>query len=287
MCCTSLKRAGLFAPMRGLVRSVVSVLAAVALCVPAFAQSSATGIIRGKVQNATNGAFLENATVEIEGTNRISVTNGYGEFEFRGVPAGEVTLKAGYIGQPTQSATVTVADGGEATQDFTFRGAAGKDGVVQLDPYTVNVERYTNARAVAIAAERNAVNIKNVVSIEEFGEIPSGNVGEFVKFLPGIQIDYGASNGNNQGFSENRANGVSVRGFGPEDTTILIDGLPVSSTLPGNLTRQVGLDQMSINNASRVELIKVATPDMPANSIGGQVNLVTRSSFESPKPKYD
>ncbi len=287
MCCTSLNRAGLFAPMRGFVRSVVSVLAAVALCVPAFAQSSPTGIIRGKVQNATNGAYLENATVEIEGTNRISVTNGYGEFEFRGVAAGEVTLKATYIGQTAQMATVTVTDGGEVSQDFTFRGTAGKDGVVQLDPYTVNVERYANARAVAIAAERSSVNIKNVVSIDEFGEIPSGNVGEFVKFLPGIQIDYGASNGNNQGYSENRANGVSVRGFGPEDTTILIDGLPVAATVPGNLTRQVGLDQMSINNASRIELIKVATPDIPANSVGGQVNLVTRSSFEFPKPKYD
>ncbi|MDQ5978399.1 MAG: hypothetical protein QG602_1373, partial [Verrucomicrobiota bacterium] len=71
------------------------------------------------------------------------------------------------------------------------------------------------------------------------------------------------------------------------DTTILIDGLPVAATVPGNLTRQVGLDQMSINNASRIELIKVATPDIPANSVGGQINLVTRSSFEFPKPKYD
>ncbi|RXK53626.1 TonB-dependent receptor [Oleiharenicola lentus] len=286
MCCTSLNRAGLFASTRGLIRSVVSVLAAVALCVPAFAQSPATGVIRGKIQNASNGAYLENATVEIEGTSRIAVTNGYGEFEIRGVPAGEVTLKASYVGQPVQMATVTVAENGEVNQDFTFRGAAGKDGVVQLDPFTVNVERYSNARAVAIAAERNAVNIKNVVSIEEFGEIPSGNVGEFVKFLPGIQIDYGSSNGNNQGYSENRANGVSVRGFGPEDTTILIDGLPVAATVPGNLTRQVGLDQMSINNASRVELIKVATPDIPANSVGGQINLITRSSFEFPKPSY-
>jgi len=60
--------------------------------------------------------------------------------------------------------------------------------------------------------------------------------------------------------------------------------MPVSNSSPGSLTRQVGLDMLSINNASRVELIKVATPDMPANSVGGQVNLITKSAFEYAKP---
>ncbi|HWA24031.1 MAG TPA: TonB-dependent receptor [Lacunisphaera sp.] len=289
MCCTSLSRAGCFASLRLLSRSVVTALVLVTLSVPSFAQQAAnTGVIRGKILNASNGAYLENVKVEVNGTSRSALTNGYGEFELT-VPAGEVTITADYVGEPAQTVTVTVPAGGTVDQDFTFRATAlkEKDGVVQLDPYVVNVERYQNARAIAIAAERNSINIKNVVAIDQFGEIPSGNVGEFVKFMPGVQIDYGASNGNNQGFSESRANGVSVRGFGPEDTTILIDGLPVSATLPGNLTRQVGLDQLSINNASRVELIKVATPDMPANSAGGQVNLVTRSAFEYAKPTYN
>jgi iron complex outermembrane receptor protein len=291
MCCTTPSRASCLAPFRLLGRSVLTALALVAFTATALAQSTATGTIRGKVQNATNGAYMENVTVKLGDTNQQVLTNGYGEYVFRNVPDGEYTLRANYVGEPEQAMGITVVDGGTVTQDFTFRETAvtrrDKDGVIQLDPFTVNVERYQNARAIAIAEERNSINIKNVVSIEQFGEIPSGNVGEFVKFLPGVQIDYGSSNGNNQGYSENTANGVSVRGFGPEDTTILIDGLPVASTVPGNLTRQVGLDQLSINNAARVELIKVATPDMPANSAGGQVNLITRSAFEYAKPVYD
>ncbi|HWL14069.1 MAG TPA: carboxypeptidase regulatory-like domain-containing protein, partial [Opitutus sp.] len=264
-------------------------LAAV-IATSATAQPAGTGTIRGRVQNATNGAFMENVVVNIAGTSRQVRTNAYGNFVLEGVPAGEVTLRASYVGEPDQTTSVTVPAGGEAAQNFTFRRSTTHkttdDGAVILDPFVINAERYRNARAIATAEERLSINIKNVVSVDQFGYIPSGNVGEFVKFVPGVQIDYGSSNGNNQGYSENAANGVSVRGFGPEDTAILIDGLPVSSTLPGNLTRQVGLDQLSINNASRVELIKVATPDMPANSIGGQVNLVTRNAFEYPKPTY-
>lgn len=259
--------------------------------IPASAQEAATGIIRGKVQNATNGAYLENVTVQINGTSQMVKTNGYGEYVIRDVPAGDVVLRANYVGEPEQTATVTVAGNETVNRDFTFRESSTTkrldDGTIVLDPFTVSAQRFNNARAIAIAEERNAINIKNVVAIDQFGDIPSGNVGEFVKFLPGIQVEYGASNGNNQGFSEGTANGVSVRGFGPEDTTILVDGLPIASTLPGNLTRQTGLDQLSINNASRVELIKVATPDMPANSAGGQINLITRSAFEYSKPAYD
>ncbi len=282
-------------PVASLFRSVFRHLA-VAFCSVALladlgaqTQTVQTGTIRGKIQNATNGANLENVAVAIDGTTHHVLTNSYGEYVITGAPAGQVTLHATYVGEPDQTAAVTVNPGAETTHDFVFRQEAAKhnqDGTLVLDPFTVNAERYRNAQAIATAEERVSVNIKNVVSTDQFGYIPSGNVGEFVKFLPGVQLDYGASNGNNQGYSENTANGVSVRGFGPEDTAILIDGLPVASTIPGNLTRQVGLDQMSINNASRVELIKVATPDMPANSAGGQVNLITRNAFEYAHPTY-
>lgn len=262
------------------------------IAVSATAQTPATGTIRGNVTNATNGRTLENVVLRVSGGKQ-AISNSYGDYEFTGVPAGEVQVRASYVGEPDIVATVNVAAGDVTRRDFVFRENAvegqpqtNKNGAVELSPYTVNAERYRNARAVATAEEKNSINIKNVVSTDQFGYIPSGNVGEFVKFLPGIQLDYGTPSGGAGGFADSAAQGVSVRGFGPEDTTILIDGLPVTATLPGSLTRQVGLDQLSINNAERVELIKVATPDMPMNSVGGQINLITRNSFEYAKPTY-
>ncbi|WP_415907435.1 TonB-dependent receptor domain-containing protein [Oleiharenicola sp. Vm1] len=265
--------------------------AATLIAVSATAQTPATGTIRGTITNATNGQTLENVVLRLTGSGKQAISNSYGDYEFTNVPAGEVEVRASYVGESDLIARITVVGGETARKDFLFREkealADNKDGTITLNPYTVNAERYNNARAIAIASERNAVNIKNVVSTDTFGEIPGGNVGEFVKFLPGVQVDYGAYGGAQAGYSEGTASGVSVRGFGPEDTAILIDGMPVSNATPGSLTRQVGLDMLSINNASRVELIKVATPDMPANSQGGQINLITKSAFEFTKPSYN
>src|SRR5262245_29176289 len=119
MRCTSLSRAGCFASLRLLSRSVVTALALVALSVPTFAQQTATGVIRGKILNASNGSYLENVKVEVNGTSRNALTNGYGEYELR-VPAGEVNLTVEYVGEPAQTATVSVPAGGAVNQDFTF-----------------------------------------------------------------------------------------------------------------------------------------------------------------------
>ncbi|MGC4072397.1 MAG: TonB-dependent receptor [Nibricoccus sp.] len=251
--------------------------------------AAAAGSVQGRVLNGTNGMYLSNAKVSVDGTTLETFTNQFGEYTLNNVPAGAATIRVTYTGQTPQVIPVVVSAGATTTKDVSFnadQSTTGEDGTLVLNEFTVAANRFRNAQELAVNEQRNAVNIKNVVSVDQFGDIPSGNVGELVKFLPGVQLDYGAFGGNNQGYSDNEASGISVRGFGPEDTAILIDGMPVSNATPGNLTRQVALDQLSINNASRVELIKVPTPDMPSNSAGGQVNLITKSAFEQSRPSY-
>lgn len=275
-------------------RLVSSCALAVALLTPlavgvstaSAADAAATGVIRGRVLNVENGKYLPRARVTVEGTNIETFTNDYGEYELRDVPAGQVVVKADFAGQNSAKSAVSVSAGQIANQNLRFnqKKGASEDGAIMLDEFVVASERYKNAQEIAINVERNSTNIKNVVSTDQFGDIPNANVGELVKFMPGVLVSYGGTAGANQGYSDSDASGVSVRGFGPEDTAILVDGMPMSSSIPGSLTRQVGLDMLSINNASRVELIKVPTADMPSNSIGGQVNLITKSAFEFAKP---
>jgi iron complex outermembrane receptor protein len=204
------------------------------------------------------------------------LTNDVGEYQLRNVPAGSATLQVSYTGIEATTVQVTVGAGTTTLQDVTLAagGSVGKDGTVMLDPFTIESGRFKNATDIAINEERYSVNIKNVVAADAFGDIPGGNVGEFIKFLPGVEITYGGTY-----TSETDASGISVRGFGTEDTAIYIDGVPISSASPASLSNAVGLDMMSINNASRVELVKVATPDMPNNSIGGSINLISKSAF--------
>lgn len=283
---------GLRAALHNLSRHSVSVLAAFVfalfVAVPAAFAQSTTGTIEGRVLNASNGMYLNKARIVVEGTAIDTFTNDFGEYRLTNVPAGTIKLIATYTGQEPATATVSVEAGKTAKQDLQFgQATVSEDGVIRLDPYVVATERFKNAQEIAINEERFSVNIKNVVATDAFGDIPSGNIGEFVKFMPGILIDYGASGGAGQGTADADATGISVRGFGAEDTAILIDGMPAANAFPGTMSRQSYLDTLSINNASRVEVIKVATPDMPAKSIGGQVNLVSRSAFEYAKPSFN
>jgi hypothetical protein len=73
--------------------------------------------------------------------------------------------------------------------DFS-RGAAGDD-TVRLAEFVVGESREMDAAAIAINEQRFAPNIKNIVSTDEFGHVAEGNVGEFLKFLPGVTVEYG------------------------------------------------------------------------------------------------
>jgi TonB-dependent receptor len=109
-----------------------------------------------------------------------------------------------------------------------------------------------------------------VIETDAFGDIAEGNIGEFLKFLPGVNVDYVAAD----------VRTVSVRGFGPAFSTVSVDGFRMASAASGGASRMFEFEQVSINNASRVEVSKVPTPSMPADSLGGSVNLISKNSFE-------
>src|SRR5207302_9837448 len=110
--------------------------------------SAATGTIEGRVQNATNGLYLRSAEVSIAGTQLVTLTNQAGEYRLVGVPAGSATLKVNYGGLNPKTATVSIAGGQTLNQDFSLSRGTTTDvenGVVKLDPFTVNAARDFNA----------------------------------------------------------------------------------------------------------------------------------------------
>ena len=63
--------------------------------------------------------------------------------------------------------------------------------------------------------------------------------------------------------------------------------MPVSNAAPGSLSHQVGLDMLSINNASRVEVNYSPTPESQGMALAGSVNVVPRSSFGFSRPVFN
>jgi TonB-dependent receptor len=236
----------------------------------------ATGTIEGRVLNADTGSYIRNAYVAVDGTSRNTLTDSTGWFRLVDVPAGEVSVKVAYSGFSPQTATVMVVAGQEAEQNFRFGGTAQGDGkTLVLDPYVITARRDTDARSIAANEQRYSPNIKNVVAADAYGDLTEGNVGEMLKSLPGVAMDYVGPD----------ARTVAVRGFGSNFTTVTADGAQMASAENAR-NRVFEFETVSVNNISRVEVTKVPTPSISANSLGGSVNLVSKSAFEADRTQF-
>lgn len=235
----------------------------------ASAQSAATGSVTGRVLDPSTGRYLNNARVTVEGSNASTFTNEYGEYQLNGLPPGEAKIRAFYSGLGEQTVTVQVPSNQSVTQDITFRQATQGDAVL-LDKFTVASHRDTDIAAIAVNEQRFSPNIKTVIEANAFGDIAEGNVGEFLKFLPGVTVDYVAAD----------VRTVSVRGFPASFSSVSIDGFRMASSSSGASSRAFEFEQVSINNAARIEVVKVPTPSMPADALGGAINLISKNAFE-------
>ncbi len=244
------------------------------------AQPVATGAVAGRVQNEQSGIYLNKAQVTVRGTQTSAQTNAAGEYRLAGVPAGDAVLDVFFTGMAPYSVKVSISPDATLQQDIALRRSATvvrADGTLVLEKFVVASEREYDAAAIAINEQRFSANRKDVVSTDAFGEINQGNVGEFVKFLPGISLD--VKDGNTP-------SGIMVRGFDPNYTNVTLDGGMLASTIIANTqtsSRQFVLDGANINNLARIEVVKLPTPDMSANLLGGAVNFVSRSAFERAK----
>lgn len=102
-----------------------------AALVTTAASAQQTAQVTGRVESGRTGQPLAGAQISIVGTNLGALTDGRGRYAVAGVPAGEVTVQATYIGHGTRSQTVSLAAGQGATADFTLsEEALSLDGIV-------------------------------------------------------------------------------------------------------------------------------------------------------------
>jgi len=222
-----------------------------------------TGVIVGTIQNRSTQKFLERAPVTVQGTNLSTVTDPDGSYRIAGVPAGARTVVVDYAGLDRQSQTVLVTAGQTATADFSLQAD-----VYKLDKFVVATER--EGHAAAINNQKQAESYRNVASTDAFGDITFGNPGDFLKSMPGIQMDYVGSDPRT----------ITIRGMDPSLSVITMDGNKQASAASSGVTRDFEIDQTSIGSIETVEVHKAAIPSMPGNAVGGLVNFVTKSAFE-------
>lgn len=237
-------------------------LGAALFSAPALAQSE--GNITGLVINAATGNALSNAVVSVTSTDRSAVTDLDGRFTLLRVPTGQRTLQVTYPGLNPGSATLTVASGLNLVPQIALSSE-----VYRLDSFVVAGVREGNS--LAIAAQRNAANLKTVVATDAYGNLADGNLGEFLKRVPGIGV----------GDAVDEVTQIRVRGAAADQTAVTMDGTRLPSPQAKGDGREFAIDQLPADFIERIEVIKAPTPDMDADAIGGTVNLITKSAFDT------
>ena len=243
-----------------------------------------TGTIEGRVLNADNGIYLVRARLTVEGTALETFTDADGHYRLTQVPAGLATVKTFFTGLELQATTVAVTAGQTAERDIRLSAArripksGAREEPLKLQDFVVADSREMSGAALAINEQRFAPNMKNVVSADEFGDVPEGNVAEFLKFLPGVTVDV----------TGGHARGVSLNGVPADYVPVTIDGFSVASAVGsggvGGTGRMVAMDMVPINNMSRIEVAFSPTPESEGSALAGSINLVPRSSFERSRP---
>ena len=210
------------------------------------------------------------------GTEVSAISEAGGEFRLFPVPAGQATVVVSYTGYRTATATLTVGPGASVTRDFnlvsTLQQAPAEGSVVKLDAFTVSTER--EGAAKAIMDQRNSMNITNTVASDTFGDNPEGNVGEFLKHLPGVELDLF--------YGEVRT--VRLGGLPSEYTSVTMDGIALASVDANNsgsgAARSFTMEMASLNSMESIEVSKTISADVDANAPAGTINLRTKRAFD-------
>ncbi|OMP76827.1 TonB-dependent receptor [[Flexibacter] sp. ATCC 35208] len=224
------------------------------------------GNIKGLITD-TEGNALPGASVKIKGTTKGVSTGTAGTFELQGVKEGSYTLQINYMGYAPMETEVKVKGGSTVVKDIKM-----SSNVHSLS--TIQVSSVMEGQQKALNQQRNADNIKQVVSADVMGRFPDLNVAESMQRLPGVTI---GRNTSGEGAT------VQLRGTPGNFTNINVNGEQIMGSSEDG-ERNATLDLIPVNVLSSMEVIKTLTPDLDGDAIAGVVNMKSPTAI-SLKPR--
>jgi iron complex outermembrane receptor protein len=222
----------------------------------AMAQA-ATGTVGGKVTDE-QGAAVAGAQVTVEQTGKGAVTGANGVYSVEAVPTGSHVVRVRIIGYRSQTKTVSVASGREATADFTLT----------VDPLKLEAVVVTGTESPRTKLETS--NATTVLSAGDLVQVAPRSTTEALRYVPGftrVESSGGEVNEN-----------ITIRGIlGVEYVMFMEDGLPVFPTMHTFFMNADNLFRID-ENIERVEVVRGAGSALfGSNTPGAIVNLINKT----------
>ena len=122
------------------------------------------------------------------------------------------------------------------------------------------------SEASALAIQRASESLVSVAASDSVGRLPDQNIAQAAGRLPGVAVER----------DQVQARYISLRGAPKNWTTLSFDGINVVS--PEG--RDARFDSIPSAIASQIIVSKAVTPEMPGETVAGNVNVITRSAFD-------
>jgi TonB-dependent receptor len=227
---------------------------------PVFGQQG--NVLNGIVFDAVTREPLPGATIQVDDTRQGTASDTDGIFSLKNIRNSSIQLRVSFLGY--EPVTLPVSFWDNPIQELS----------VGLNPLStdlaeVQVLGRTEGQTKALLDQRVAVNIKNIVSAEQIVKFPDMNAAEVMQRIPGITVQRDQGEGRY----------VQLRGTPPELTNFNINGEQIPS--PEGGVRYVGLDVIAADQIDFIEVSKVLTPDMDADGIAGNVNIITKTARDN------
>lgn len=221
-----------------------------------FLSQAQTGILSGRIIDESK-IPLTGATINIpnvQGT--ISDVDGY--YSLQNLKPGTYTVEISYLGYENFDQQVEISEGINTVLDAEL--------VPGMSLQEVVITSQLRGQARALSSQKSNYNITNVIAADQIGRFPDANIGDAVKRIPGINVQY----------DQGEARFGNIRGTAPQLNSMTINGERIPSAEAE--VRSIQLDLIPSDMIQAVEVNKAVTPDMDADAIGGSINLVTRSA---------
>ena len=215
-------------------------------------------MISGHVIEKDTEEDIPYASILIVGTDKGTVSNESGQFQFKNLTEGSYVLRVSAVGYRTLEKTITVGREYMAVVHFPLEEEA-----ILVDEVVISASRNEMSR-------RDAPVVVNVLSPILFETVNSTDLAKSLNFQSGLRVE---NNCQNCGFPQVRINGLD----GPY-SQILINSRPIISALGG----VYGQEQIPTNMIDRVEVVRGGGSALfGANAVGGTINIITKDPISN------
>ena len=229
------------------------------------------GTITGVVKDAS-GNPLSGASVTVEGKTFGTTTDANGAYNLK-VPAGTYQVSISYVGQSSQKSTVTVLANGTATMDFSLSSLNNLD-VVEVVGSRSRLQRSNVSTPVPV----------DIISMKEIKNFPQADVSQMLTYAaPSFQSA-------RQTITDgtDHIDPAGLRGLGPDQTLMLVNGKRRHNTALVNINGSVGRGSVGTDlntiPASAIERIEVlrdgAAAQYGSDAIAGVINVVLKKKYK-------